>query len=239
VRSIQACEASLALYPDGLDAVYWQGLAQLELGHYESALKAFDRYLNRGGTPFADVLRGRALANLKLGRYLLAVDDYTEVLKRKPDSTTYSLRGWAYFFADAWQPALRDFETASRLYKTNPEATIGRGLARVMLGDYRAAAADADEALRLQPATPEMMHNVACVFAQAVGRVEALPAGSDHEALCATYRRQALEAIRQALKKLPAPDRRRFWREKVLPDAALAPIRSHPEFLQIEADLSR
>src|SRR5207248_1275124 len=99
-------------------------------------------------------------------------------------------------------------------------------LARVMLGRYRAAVADAEAALRRQPGSPEMMHNIACIFAQAVARAEADREEKDRQPLAEVYRRRALEAVRQTLRMLHPEERLAFWRDKVLPDPALAPIRS-------------
>jgi len=47
---------------------------------------------------------------MQLGDYLGAVADYTRVLERHPGAEIHTHRGWAYFFADAWRPALDDFE---------------------------------------------------------------------------------------------------------------------------------
>jgi hypothetical protein len=38
---------------------------------------------------------------------------------------------------------------------------------------------------------------------------------------------------------LRGDERRAFWRDKILPDAALTPIRDDVRFKQIEAELSR
>jgi tetratricopeptide (TPR) repeat protein len=175
---------------------------------------------------------------MKRGDYLGARDDFTRVLDLRAgespsDAETYAHRGWAYFFADAWQPALRDFEQAVRLDPAYGDAYTGRGLARVMLGRYREAVADAQEALRRGPTRPEMMHNLACVFAQAVARSQADGAARDRAALAARYREQALKAVRQTLALLPPDGRRTFLRDSIAPDPALDPIRQAPGFQQL------
>jgi tetratricopeptide (TPR) repeat protein len=208
------------------------GQALLRLGRYEEAALAFSRYLETGGAPLNDIFRGRGQTRMKLGDYLGACEDYTRVVLAQPDAEIYEHRGWAYFFADAWQPALRDFDQALHLDPERGDAYTGRGLARVMLGRYREAVRDADEALRRGPTTPEMMHNIACVFAQAAARNEADPA-PDRATLAAEYRDRAVATVRRTLELVPPARRTTFLRESVVPDTALDPIRKSPAFRQV------
>ena len=105
-----------------------------------------------------------------------------------------------------------------------------------MLGAYREAVADAEESLRRRPATPETMHNLACLYAQAVARVEADAKASDRAALTDSYRASAVRAIRRTLAMVRPEDRAAFWRDKVLPDSALDPIRNSPEFRELQRE---
>ena len=173
---------------------------------------------------------------MKQGKYLEAVDDYTRALERAPDADVYQHRGWAHFFSDAWKLALRDFVKAIELSPDASDAYTGRGLARVMLGEYRGAAADAEAALRRKPGTPEMMHNIACIFAQAVARAEADPREADRHSLAGSYHKRALEAVRQTLAMLRPEERRSFWQDKILPDAALTPIRNDADFKRLQEE---
>src|SRR5262249_14739177 len=143
----------------------------LKLQDFAGAARAFTAYLERGGKPDTDVYRGRGQARVRLGDFAGAVQDYTLGLALQPDADLFHHRGWAYYFCDAWRLALADFEEALRREPEGVEARVGRGLARVALGHYREAAADAEESLRRRPREPEMVLNVACVFAQAVGKV--------------------------------------------------------------------
>jgi tetratricopeptide (TPR) repeat protein len=229
--AVAQCRAALARRPDYAYAHAVLGLALLKLQRPEQAARAFDRYLQCGGRPLADVYRGRGTARVRLGDYLGARDDYARALELQPgDAELYAHRGWAYFFADSWRPALADFQRALELRAGQADAWVGSGLARVMLGQYREAVGDADEALRRRPDTPEMMLNLACLFAQAAVRAEADAAGPGREALAGRYRERALKRIGQALALLRPEERPLFWREKIAPDHALDPIRSCPEF---------
>ncbi len=233
---VAACRAALAAGSDDPSAhAAHVTLAQalVRLGRHAEAVREFDLYLKKGGRPVPDFYRGRGLARMQLGDYPGALDDYTRVLHAEPDAEIYAHRGWAYFFADAWRLALADFDAALRLDPTTADAHTGRGLARVMLGRYREAVADAEEALRRPPAAPEMMHNLACIFALAVGKAEADPAARDRAALARDYRGRAVLAVRRTLALVPASQRRQFFRDKVLPDPALDSIRSSSAFEQL------
>jgi eukaryotic-like serine/threonine-protein kinase len=229
-QAADECRAALRQWEGYPLAHAYLGQSELALAHYPEAVRAFDLYLAKGGPPLPDVFRGRGQARMKLGDYLGARDDYTRVVLEQPSAEIYEHRGWAYFFADAWQPSLRDFDDAIRLDPARGDAYTGRALARVMLGRYREAVTDADEALKRKPSAPEMMHNLACVFAQAAARAEADAAAPDRLARAASYRDRAVGAARQTLALLPADRRAAFLRESVLPDRALDPIRTAPAF---------
>jgi tetratricopeptide (TPR) repeat protein len=172
---------------------------------------------------------------MKLGKYPEAAEDHSRALERSPDADLYQHRGWAHFFADAWKLALRDFTRAIELAPEAGDACTGRGLARVMLGDHRGAVADAEAALRRKPSTPEMMYNVACIFAQAAARTEA-EQGDERWALVQDYRGRAVASLRQALGMLRPAERSSFWRDTVRADAALAPIRNDARFQRLQEE---
>jgi tetratricopeptide (TPR) repeat protein len=230
-EAVAECRAALKGYDLPLAHGYL-GLALLRLGRHEEAARAFSHYLETGGPPLNDIFRGRGQARMKLGDYLGACDDYTRVVLAQPDAEIYEHRGWAYFFADAWRLALRDFDEALRLDPERGDAYTGRGLARVMLGRYREAVRDADEALKRGPTAPEMMHNLACVYAQAADRAEA-DSAPDRVTLAADYRVRAVAAVRRTVELVPIDKRAAFLRASVVPDAALDPIRDSPAFRQV------
>ncbi len=238
--AVAACDAASRILPDDTEADGWRGLALVELKRFAPAIASLDRYLKcPEAHAWPDLFRGRGQARMQLGDYRGAVADYTRVLQVQPGSDIYTHRGWAYFFTDAWKLARDDFEDALQLDSAHGPAYTGRALAHVMLGQYRLAVADAEEALCLQPDSPEMLHNLACVFAQAAVRVQADAAeGERRIALAAAYRGQAVEVVRQTLTMLRPNQRGPFWREKILPDPALAPIRHEPGFEQLAREVA-
>jgi tetratricopeptide (TPR) repeat protein/predicted Ser/Thr protein kinase len=232
--AVQACEAALKLSPREPLAYMVRGRSLLALGRPEQAERSFDQYLQNGGEETSDIFKGRGLARMNLAKYPEAVEDYTRAIERAPDADIYEHRGWAHFFCDAWKLALRDFSEAITLDPGPVDRYIGRGLARVMLGDYHEAIADGDTSWRRQPDTPEMMYNIACIFAQAVARVEADLQQADRHSLAACWRRRALEAVDQTRALLRPAARSAFWRDKIAPDTALTPIRNDPGFQRLK-----
>jgi tetratricopeptide (TPR) repeat protein len=233
-EALQECTTAMELAPRQTAAVELQGRALLALGRAEQAAQAFDAYLHQGGAKTTDVYRGRGQARMKLGKYPEAIEDYTRALELAPDADIYQHRGWAHFFADAWKLALRDFTSAIALDPAQSDSWTGRGLANVMLGQSNEAVSDAEAALALGPRSPEMMHNIACIFAQATLHVP-----ENQPMRAADYRRRAVAALRAALALVPADRRHTFWQEKVLPDAALTPLRNDGEFQQLVREYAK
>lgn len=238
-EALTDCAAGLCVAPKNPLAHGIRARSLLELQRYAEAERAYDDYLRYGGEQNSDIFLGRGLARMKQGHYPEAVDDYTRALDRRPDAELYLHRGWAHFFSDGWKLALRDFDKAISLRPDLDDAFTGRGLCRVMLGQYRQAVADAEVALHRQPESPEMMFNIACIFAQAMIWAEADRNEENRHTLRNKYRLQALTALRQTLGMLRPSDRAAFWKEKVLPDPALAPIRGDADFRKIEKELVR
>jgi len=235
--AISDYDRALAACPDNALAYHLRGEALLSLNRPREAEQAFGQSL-RHRPAFGPALRARGEARVKTGDFASAAEDYTRALALDRDASILIHRGWAYFFSDAWKLAERDFEEAIQLDPAPGDAQVGRGLARVMLGDYQRAVADANAVLATgKPDTPEMMHNVACVFSLAAARVRADEGVRDRDTVAATYHLQALAALRKTLLRLPAGQRLAYWRDKMRPDAALDPIRRSPEFVRFDEDV--
>jgi tetratricopeptide (TPR) repeat protein len=232
-----ACRAALVQDPTLALAHGMLGQALLKLGRDPEAFEAFDRYIRHGGPPSGDVFLMRGEILMRRGDYLGARDEVTRALDLHAGAEEYAYRGWAYFFLDAFQPSRRDFDRAAALAPDRADARAGRGLCRVHLGDYRGGVTDAEEALRRKPETPEMMHNVACVFSLAVPRVEADPSAADRAALAARWQARAVETIRATLALVPAKARAHFWRETVARETAFEPIRLSREFQRLAKEM--
>ena len=78
---------------------------------------------------------------------------------------------------------------------------------------------------------------MACIFAQAVARAEA-SREEDQQALADDYRRRAIDAIAKTLHLLRPEERLSFWRDKIFPDAALAPIHKDARFQRLREEFA-
>jgi tetratricopeptide (TPR) repeat protein/predicted Ser/Thr protein kinase len=220
----------------------WRGEVLLAQGRYEESIAAFDAYLTKGGQPSVALYHERGLAREKLGRLTEAVEDYSLALGAGPKDeergALYLSRGQDYLALDALQPALRDFEEALRLQPDNANAALGRALVRVKLGDIVKGVADAERAVKDDPNEPSLWHGAARVYAQAAALVKAPPGRETEQAILrAQYQQKAIVLLRKALDLTPAGQRQGYWRKNVMKDAALDPIRNHPEFVRLTAQL--
>ena len=58
----------------------------------------------------------------------------------------------------------------------------------------------------------------------------------DRQSLAESYRRRALEAVHQTLAMVRPEERLAFWQDKILPDAALTPIRNDADFKRLQQE---
>jgi serine/threonine protein kinase/Tfp pilus assembly protein PilF len=179
------------------------------------------------GKASPDLYELRALARTRRGDHAGAIEDDTRALELRPDHTPLlTRRGWLYLTVPAPTLALRDFDRAIELDPKNSDAHEGRGTARVLAGDYRAAVADAETALRFGMPNDRLAYNAARMYAQAALAVtsEVRRKGRDAVVLAQKYQDRAVDLIIEAM-RLIAPQRRaEFWRSQIQNDPALQSI---------------
>ena len=231
-EAVKAYDAALKLRDDYPIVHRLRGEALLELKQFKEAEQAFSEFL-RVDKSVADVYRARGLIRAKLKNHIGSMEDYTRALELEPDSAKMRThRGWAYILR-AEKLALEDFDSAIKLNPEYGDAYNGRGYALVKLGRYREAVQDADEAMRRGPEGFEIIYNAACIYAEAAAKAAANKA-EDREVR--GYREQAVALVSKALDRLPAAERKGTWRNAILPDPAMDPIRSTAAFAQWEKD---
>jgi serine/threonine protein kinase/tetratricopeptide (TPR) repeat protein len=237
--AVAAYDEALRIAPKLARAHYFRGESLLALSRFAEAEQAFGECL-RNEPAFGQAFRKRGLARVRQGHFAEAIEDYTEALHLQRDASILEHLGWAYFFTEAWKLAEQTFEESIKIDGKPGDAHVGRGLARAMLGDYRRAVADAETVLgKNKPDTPEMMHNVACIYALAVARVRSDGAEIQRETLEKRYRQQAIAALRKAFLLVPADKRFTFWQENMRPDSALDAIRPSAEFIKLDNQLRK
>jgi serine/threonine protein kinase/Tfp pilus assembly protein PilF len=240
-----ACDAALRLPGAPAEAHRWRAEALLRQEHYQEAQEAFDRYLKPPGPGaaapvLANAYQARGLTRAQLHNYAGAIEDYNRALGLQPDSATHAYLGWVYVVSGVPMLALADFQEAIRLNEHNGDAYNGRGYLRVQSGEYDAAIKDANTAVGCTPQDPRTLWNAANIFAQVFGKLDAEGAGSPAawEAHF-QYQEKALSLLRQALALTPPEKRAAFWRQKVLPDRDLEPIKRSRGYAELAADYSR
>jgi tetratricopeptide (TPR) repeat protein len=129
--------------------------------------------------------------------------------------------------------AADDFERALQVDRDNPDALIGRAYAKALSGDVASALQDAARAeKRFGDHDPRQLSNVACVYAQAAGRVLAQLDNPDRRKRADEYCQRAVTLIRQALDVFPEAQRAQVF-ALVHADRAFDPIRTLPPFAEL------
>ena len=224
-EALAACDAALRAVPDHADAHRLRIGVLLMLKRYDDVITSCDAVLKV--RPTAEVFEIRGLAKDRRKDFSGAIDDYTQALARRPDQPgLWNRRGWAHLVTNAVQLALADFDRAIRFDGSNGDALSGRGSARVLLGQHRAAVADAEESLRHGEPSSRMYYLAGRIYARAASAAagEVHKAGRSAVALTASYQDRAVALIREAVRRTPAGQRAAFVRDQVFTDPALRPI---------------
>ena len=224
-EALAACDAALRAVPDYADAHRLRIGVLLVLKRYDDVIASCDAVLKV--RPTAEVFELRGLAKDRRKDFSGAIDDYTQALAQHPDRPgLWNHRGWAHLVANAVQLALADFERAIRLDGSNGDTYSGRGSARVLLGQHRAAVTDAEESLRHGEPSARMYYLAGRIYARAASAAagEVRKAGRSAVALTASYQDRAVALIREAVRRHPAGQRAAFVRNQILADPALRPI---------------
>jgi tetratricopeptide (TPR) repeat protein len=237
--ALEAYDQSIAANPKNSDTYRLKAEVLLSLNRDQDAVDAFTKFLEFG-KPVGDVYRARSLAYSKLGLFREAMNDYTRALELEPSANMLVRRGWAYLM-EANKLALADFDAAVSENPDNADAWNGRGYARVMMGDYPRAIADADEALTRAakqieaegPSAWPHVYNAATIYAQAVGKVlqDGRRTSEDREKRASQLTIKAIQIIGQTL-KAAGPGQQAAVIQTLQTDTAINPIRNRPEFRQ-------
>jgi serine/threonine protein kinase/tetratricopeptide (TPR) repeat protein len=237
-EALAASDAAIAIVPGQPSAHQLRISSLMALKRHGEVLDSCNTFLARE-QPTVEILEIRGLARLARQDFSGAIDDYGQALglrsaqDRETRTRLLNKRGWAYHFADAPRLARDDFEASLKLDNNQSDALAGRGLARVRLGEWRTAVADAEASLRLAasassiPGDPESTRqayfNAARIYAQAVefAAADVSNQGERAVALYRSYRARALDLLDQALRQITDPARRR----ELLDDPALKPLR--------------
>jgi eukaryotic-like serine/threonine-protein kinase len=241
--AVEALDVALTARPDHTATLRARAEALLRLQRPHDALHDLNRLLEGESSrqPGAAALyRARAGIRAKAGDYAGAVEDYTQALGSQPEPIAYAGRGWSYLALDAPSLALTDFDRAAQLNLQDADSRSGLACARIKVGKYRDAVADAEQSLRLGAATVNVRYNAARVFAQASAKAaqDNELESSQRRELGHRYQDRAVALLHEALTTLPAEEQGRFWSGTVRRDSALNPIRTGLEFRRLAEEFS-
>lgn len=224
-EALAACDAALKVVPGHAAAHHLRIYLLLELKRYDELIQSIDVAL--AVKPTADLYELYGMALEALHDYHDAIKYYHLSQSLRPEKASVSARlGWAFLASGAEGPAVLDFNTAIRLDPSNPDPYVGRGLARVQLGQHREAVNDAEEALRRGKESWRIAYNAARIYSQAGSAVsaESMRKGQVPFYLIPRYQDRAAELVREALKRSPAEERNSLLRDTILPDPVFKPI---------------
>lgn len=146
---------SIANIAEGMDEVL-AARAWFSVGYlfhtkemWEKAIAAYDKAidLNQDGRAY----NNRGAAQLELGRYQAAIDDFAEAIRLQPDfADAYYNQGNAWLALNEFNLAVSCFDEAIHL-KPDCVAYNQRGIAKSKLSQYKTALNDFDKAIELKP----------------------------------------------------------------------------------------
>ncbi|HKI20315.1 MAG TPA: tetratricopeptide repeat protein, partial [Isosphaeraceae bacterium] len=235
-EALDACDAALEIAPRFAPAHLLRIRVLLDQKRYDDLLRSCDVALE-SAKPSAELYALRGMAKDALEDFPGAIADYTLSLSLSlPPERPRLLRrrGWSYLSNEAYHPALHDFEEAIRLAPTNADAYSGRGLARARLGQYRDAVSDAQEALKHGDSNWRIVYNAARIHSLAAVAVssEARSTRQNADRLILRYQDLAMELVRLALQHAPAEQRSALFRNTILIDPVMQPIRKRLRLLE-------
>lgn len=145
-----------------------QGLLYAGLGDYENALKSYDVaiQLNESRKSIIPIpmFRNRAIAFAAIGKYEQAIADYTKELEIRSDAYTHSLRAWAMYLKGDYENALKDINSAVKLYPKSAYPLVTRGTIYLNKEKYDLALADYHKAIELKPINADYYRARASVY---------------------------------------------------------------------------
>jgi tetratricopeptide (TPR) repeat protein len=158
--AIEQFDEALKIARDDQEALLYAGIAYLNKGDYDQAIKYFDKeikyYKNTAlaGTNISleQAYYYSAVIHWREKDYDLVIDNAAKALKIKASSAdTHLLLGRAYYEKKSYDEAIASFDQALRFDPTYPDALYGAGLAYEGKGDKEKALEQYRKALKAKP----------------------------------------------------------------------------------------
>ncbi|MEQ8824433.1 MAG: tetratricopeptide repeat protein [Filomicrobium sp.] len=158
-RAISDYENALRVQPNHVFSLLNRGRLYGELKQYEPAIRDFSTVitmpLSEGFSTQEyrqDASRGRAEAYEALGKYKLAIADYTKLIQHDPEAGWIAeTRGRLYYKAGHYGKAVKDFTALLRGSPNSSFYLFGRGQAYYKKKDYQRAITDFNRVIEIAP----------------------------------------------------------------------------------------
>ena len=138
---------AIELNPLYAEAFLYLGLAKIELGKFDLAIRNFTIAIELDPAFSDQAHYFRGLAKYFNEDYASAIDDLTIAIRMNPDFVSFYQRGKANLQLKEYRRALQDFDIALRLKEDFPEGFLYRGINLYYLENYQEAMKDLDLAL--------------------------------------------------------------------------------------------
>jgi tetratricopeptide (TPR) repeat protein len=160
VAEAERCyKAILAAKPDQLEALYYLGILEAQLGRHEEALASYDRVLALMPDNAAAIYN-RGVILQKLARYEAALASYDQALVFAPDDVeVLTNRGITLYELKRYEEALASYDKALTIKPDFVEALNNRGNVLRELSRPEEALASCDKALAIKPDYLEALTN--------------------------------------------------------------------------------
>lgn len=148
---------------DSADLYFWTGRIYSIQNRLDEAVSAYSKAINRDAS-HAQAYRYRASAFKDMGDKPAALEDYTVLLKLKPEAIFYNRRGLVYEEMKQFKEAAADYTRAIELMPKWAIPYNNRGFAKMNLKDWNGAKEDLETAIRLDGSSPTPYVNLAGVY---------------------------------------------------------------------------
>lgn len=146
------------------------GLARLEAQDYDGAIERFNDAIRQHATTdqslTSNLYKYLALAHFYKGEYELAISDFSQAIKLKPeDARNYVYRGYVYYLMGEYNRAIADQERAIQLKPDYVTAFLNRGNIDYSMGLYDRAIVSYIEATKLDPKNVNAYKSLGILYA--------------------------------------------------------------------------
>jgi len=150
--TVDAFSESIKLNPKMPEAYLGRGSAYWKMGHYQLAIKDYDKAIELDSTNVWLAYLARAAVYADMKDFTQAINDFTKAMELNPKSPVpYFHRGAAYVTIGNYQQAIKDFNVYIESNPLYAETYYKRGLANALLGNFIQAISDYDKAIELDP----------------------------------------------------------------------------------------